>query len=301
MRVDFRFLPLLLIAALVWSCNKDSQPADTLTAFPIVDTISVMTYNVAGLPQGISSGDPVNNTSEIGRRINAYDIVQVQEDFNYNHLLYGTAKHPFKTTPSGPVPFGDGLNTLSRYKVSNLKRFKWSDCNGTDCLTPKGFSYSQIEIAKGITVDFYNLHANAGGAEQDLEARRKNIAQVCAYIDANSEGRPVVVMGDFNCRYTREADDIRLFLERGFSDVWIELIRGGNVPEKGAASLTGCSASATSPDCETVDKILYRSNDQVIITPLEFKKPREEFMRDGKELSDHIPVYASMRFELTKP
>lgn len=301
MRVSSRFFLLGLASIFVWSCEKESESEQGVSAFPMVDTISLMTYNVAGLPQGISSGDPINNTSEIGRRINEYDIVQVQEDFNYNHLLYGTAKHPFKTTPSGPVPFGDGLNTLSRYKVSNLKRFKWNQCNGTDCLTPKGFSYSQIEIAAGVTVDFYNIHANAGSAEPDLEARRRNIAQICAYIDANSEGRAVVVMGDFNCRYTREADDIRLFLERGFSDVWIELVRGGVVPDKGAPSLTGCSASATSPDCETVDKILYRSNGQVIMTPLEFQKPREAFMRDGKELSDHIPVYASMRFEVTKP
>jgi hypothetical protein len=150
--MNVRIWLLALATAFVWSCDKDSKPADIASDFPIVDTISVMSYNIAGLPQGISSGDPVNNTSEIGRRINAYDIVQVQEDFNYNQFLYGTARHPFKTTPSGPVPFGDGLNTLSRYKITHLKRLKWRDCNGTDCLTPKGFTYSQIEIAKVLSL-----------------------------------------------------------------------------------------------------------------------------------------------------
>jgi endonuclease/exonuclease/phosphatase family metal-dependent hydrolase len=303
MKYKLSRLSIFFIILMAFSCKKDNTAEDQtpVIEFPIVDTISVMALNVAGLPQGISSGDPVNNTSEIGRRLNDYEIVQVQEDFNYNHLLYGTAKHKYKTSPSGPVPFGDGLNTLSNYKVTNIKRIKWAKCNGTDCLTPKGFSYSQIEIAAGVTVDFYNIHANAGSADPDLEARRQNIAQICAYIDANSVGRPVVVMGDFNCRYTRAGDDIRFFLERGFSDTWIDLIRGGNIPEKDAPALTTCEPSATSPECETVDKIFIRSNDQVKITALSFEKPREAFQRDGKDLSDHIPVSANLRFEITGP
>jgi len=288
---------LVLASALLLGCNKDKEAEkEAELVFPLESTITTLTYNVAGLPQLISSGDPVNSTSEIGRRINAYEIVLVQEDFNYNHFLYGTAKHKYRTQPSPPVPLGDGMNILSQYPISDFKRFRWNDCNGTDCLTPKGFNYSRIEVVPGFTVDFYNLHANAGGAAADLEARRRNIAQICAYIDANSQGRPVVVMGDFNCRYTREADDIRFFLDRGFTDAWIELIRGGEVPEKGALALTNCGPSATAADCETVDKIFYRGNDQITIEALEFEKPREAFMRDGKELSDHIPVYAKLRF-----
>jgi endonuclease/exonuclease/phosphatase family metal-dependent hydrolase len=292
----FRKFLVVVGLGLLYACGKDADHSDDAIEYPLTNTISVMTYNVAGLPQLISSSDPVNNTSEIGRRINAYDIVLVQEDFNYNHFLYGTARHKYRSKPSPPVPLGDGLNMLSQYPFRNFKRFKWNDCFGTDCLTPKGFTYAQVEVVPGFWVDFYNLHANAGSGPDDLAARRKNIAQVCAYIDANSQGRPVVVMGDFNCRYTREGDDIRFMLDRGFADVWIQLIRNGAIPEKGAVALTNCGPSATSPECETVDKIFIRSNDQITIEALQFEKPREAFMRDGKELSDHIPVFASLRF-----
>ncbi|MFE0647286.1 jacalin-like lectin [Streptomyces sp. NPDC059534] len=52
--------------------------------------IRVLTYNVAGLPDSISSAPTPREpaTTEIGRRIEAYDIVHVQEDFNYHARLY---------------------------------------------------------------------------------------------------------------------------------------------------------------------------------------------------------------------
>ena len=301
-----KFRPLLYVAASIFalsSCDKDKEGETSATiTYPIVDTISVMAYNVAGLPALISSGKPETSTSEIGRRISAYDIVQVQEDFNYTHFLNGTSQHRYKTKSSGPVPLGDGLNTLSYYKVSDLKRFKWKDCTAADCLTPKGFTFSTIEIAPGETVDFYNIHANAGSGESETAARRKNLAQVFEYIKANSEGRPMVIMGDFNCRYTREADDIRLMFDLGLKDTWIELTRGGDVPVKGAEALTNCTMeNSTNPNCETVDKIFYRSGGRVQIQALSFEKPRAQFSRDGEDLSDHIPVSAVLRFEIAAP
>src|SRR5690606_15384534 len=89
------FATLLVFAG----CKKDEDiidkpepelpvdPEVSVIVYPYSDTISVITLNVAGLPDFLSSGDPVNNTSEIGRRLNNYDLVVVQEDFNYNHFL----------------------------------------------------------------------------------------------------------------------------------------------------------------------------------------------------------------------
>src|SRR5690348_10327655 len=49
-------------------------------------SFNVLTYNVAGLPQILSSATTPRDSSTalIGRLINAYDIVHVQEDFNYH-------------------------------------------------------------------------------------------------------------------------------------------------------------------------------------------------------------------------
>ncbi len=88
---------------------------------PSSGTFSVLSYNVAGLPEGLSSGSPRANTPIIGQRIRPYDVVHVQEDFNYHASLYANNTHPVRTPTSGGVPFGDGLNTLADYPYTRLR------------------------------------------------------------------------------------------------------------------------------------------------------------------------------------
>jgi hypothetical protein len=105
-------------------CLATARPAVTTNG-----TFSVLTYNVAGLPDILSSGNPAENTTTIGQRINSYDIVHVQEDFNYHADLYSTDQHPFRTSTSGPAGMGDGLNTVSNYSFSDFQRVDWVACN----------------------------------------------------------------------------------------------------------------------------------------------------------------------------
>ena len=58
-------------------------------------TVSVLSYNVAGLPAGISSSEPDVNTPIISPLLNDYDIVLVQEDFIYHRDLARDAEHTF--------------------------------------------------------------------------------------------------------------------------------------------------------------------------------------------------------------
>lgn len=263
--------------------------------------VSVLTYNVAGLPEGISSSHPATYTSSISKLWNDINIIHVQEDFCYHDslLLYDT--HPYQTVTTGCVPQGSGLNTFSDFPISNVARFPWTDCTGADCLTPKGFFYSQIEVVPGTLIDFYDVHCNAGSSEESLLARRNNIAQLTAYITQNSVGKPVVIMGDFNSRYTRTGDTIRALLNLGFKDVWIEQICEGQIPEYGTNSLTQCDPVRTSTDCERVDKIFYRGSDKVSITPTFFKVDDEHYYyqnNDTLPLSDHWPMFAKLKFEI---
>ena len=138
-------------------------PATPAVAAPAATgAFSVLSYNVAGLPEGLSSGTPKASTPIIGQRIRPYDVVHVQEDFNYHATLYANDTHPYRTPTSGGAAFGDGLNTLSHYPYTDLTHDDWNACNGTDCLTPKGFTWSRERFAEGVFVDFYNLHPNAG-------------------------------------------------------------------------------------------------------------------------------------------
>ncbi|MFC3890206.1 jacalin-like lectin [Lentzea rhizosphaerae] len=254
-------------------------------------TFEVLTYNVAGLPDGLSSGDPAVNTPLISPRLAPYQIINVQEDFNYHAALYAGDNHAHRTPTSGGVPFGSGLNTLSHLPYSDLERTKWSSCNGTDCLTPKGFTYKRIRLADGVYVDLYNLHPNAGTENADLAARRSNISQLSRYIAANSAGNAVIVMGDTNTRYTRAEDNIReLVTTNGLTDAWVQLQRGGQAPAAGAPAVL-CDPAALTDACEVVDKILYRGNRQITLTARDYRNDNAAFVdAQGKPLSDHYPI-----------
>lgn len=286
------FILLLLFVSLITGCKKNNEKEIT---------ISVVTYNVAGLPEGISSSHPAQYTSSISPLLNEFDLVHMQEDFCYHDsiLLYNT--HPYRTETLGCVPTGDGLNALSKFPILNVVRFAWTNCTNPDCFTPKGFYYSQIDLGDIGKVDFYDIHCNAGGSDASMAARRGNIAKISSYIAEHSTGNPVVVMGDFNSRYTRDGDSIRAFFDLGFKDVWLELIRGGSIPAISPDKLDSCEPVHTSPDCEGVDKLFYRSNNQVEITPLSYQVDDNRFYYQGNDtlmLSDHWPVF--VKFNIRK-
>jgi hypothetical protein len=285
-------LLVIVFLTLILSCNKDKT-------YPNNGEFSVLTYNVAGLPEGINSDQfPTRHTDSIGKLINEIDIVHVQEDFCYHDKLLTHNKHLYVTETKGCVPFGDGLNTFSNYYIQNLRRYKWNQCNGTDCLTPKGFSYSQIVINPNIIIDFYNVHCNAGSDSKDLLARRKNIIQLRDYINANSSGNAVIIMGDMNSRYTRVGDTLELLKSIGFVDVWVQLMRNGNYPIKGSPSLTNCTPSKTSEYCEVVDHILYRGNDKIMLTPKDYKlNDNRYYDTTFYPLSDHSPMFSTYYFK----
>ncbi|HAP70289.1 MAG TPA: endonuclease [Flavobacteriales bacterium] len=282
---------LLALTFALSSCKKDEITARD---------ISVLNYNIAGLPQVLSSSNPELYTSHISRLLNEYCIVHVQEDFCYHDSLLLFDNHPYRTESTGCVPDGDGVNTLSCFPISNVERFAWEDCTGPDCLTPKGFYYSQIEVLPGKTIDFYNVHCNAGGSAESLAARRGNIKQVCNHIAQHSEGQAIIIMGDFNSRYTRDGDSVQAFFNFGLKDLWVELVRNGDVPDLNPEPLKDCD-SRTSASCERVDKIFYRSSDDILITPTLFQVDDERFYYEGNDtlpLSDHWPMFANFTVEL---
>jgi endonuclease/exonuclease/phosphatase family metal-dependent hydrolase len=282
-----RLTTVLAAAGLVLAAPA-AQPATAADG-----SFSVLTYNVAGLPEPLSGSEPAVNTKPIGERVNAYDVVNVQEDFNYHADLYSTDRHPHRTPTSGGVPFGSGLNTMSNLPISDLERVTWNRCNGTDCLTPKGFSLTRLRLAEGVFVDLYNAHMNAGSTEPDLAARRANVAQLAAYIASRSAGNAVIVMGDTNTRYTRTGDTIRdLTTPLGLTDAWVQSVRGGTPPALGAPALT-CDDATVTAQCEVVDKILYRGNRLVSLALTSYSNDNAAFRTaDNRMLSDHYPIAA---------
>ncbi len=310
MRNILKLLLFLTVLLGINSCNDIENTLETPTTADTslqakstsnnLGSFSAITYNVAGLPAILSSGNPEENTAIIGQLLNNYDIVHAQEDFNYHATLYDHAVHPYRTSTSGGVPFGDGLNTMSNFSFTDFRRIQWDNCNGTDCLTPKGFTVARHKIASGVYIDFYNAHPNAGSSDADWSARRANITQLKEFITDFSAGNAVVLMGDLNCRYTRSADNVRELLEIGLTDAWIELIKDGVIPAQGSNALVCDNAIAYGdPQCEIVDKVLYRGNNLISLQAASFSYEEDVFRDDnGDMLSDHRPIAVNFNYEL---
>ncbi|MEH0474629.1 jacalin-like lectin [Streptomyces sp. B21-097] len=295
-----RRLLTCLAAAAVTCGGFVASAAPAAAADPASGSFSTLTYNVAGLPSALSSASTPRDTSTtaIGRRIAPYDIVHVEEDFNYHSYLYaGDTAHPYRTPTSGGAGIGSGLNTLSKlpYDADDFERVHWNSCqiDSGDCLTPKGFTFTRQRLAEGVYVDFYNLHTNAGTNPGDLASRADNLDQLTAFIKTHSAGNAVVVMGDTNTRYTRSGDTIAEFAAaNGLTDAWVELIRGGTPPAKGADALVCDQSGPTVPNtCEVVDKVLYRSSTLVSLDATAYNNEHAKFLTDaGLMLSDHDPI-----------
>ena len=284
-----------LAAAAVTATVLVATPHPALAAS---GTFTALTYNVAGLPEGLSSAPTPRDTATtaIGRRLSPYDIVHVQEDFNYHADLYAADTHPYRTPTSGGAGIGSGLNTLSDhpYDADDFERVRWNSCqlDSGDCLTPKGFTFMRQQLAVGVYVDLYNIHTNAGTSAGDLSSRADNLSQLGSFIAAHSAGNAVIVMGDSNTRYTRSGDTIAAFAaSNGLTDAWVKLERGGVAPAAGSDALL-CDPSAPTDTCEVVDKVLYRGSRFVTLNATAYHNEHAGFLEtsSGLMLSDHDPI-----------
>jgi hypothetical protein len=257
-------------------------------------------------PEVISKRKPRETIPLISQRLGNYSIINVQEDFNYNDLLYGSDKHPYRTSPTGPVPIGSGLNTLSDFPFFDHRRETWKACwfNSGDCLTPKGFTAVRVTLAPGVNVDVYNLHAEAGDDTLDFRTRTIGFKQLVEFMESYSAGNAVIVAGDTNTRYTSADDPIRLLTDSGprLTDVWVSLELGGKAPAPGNSIECRFPVKAGEEEkkCEQIDKVLYRSSPLLKLEPQAFLNENPTFLtKDGGPLSDHFPVAVPFNWEVS--
>jgi hypothetical protein len=237
----------------------------------------MLTYNVAGLPQLVSPSHPRVNIPIVSPLLNRYDLALVQEDFSYHQELIGAARHAYQSIPMRPQSFvGDGLSQLSRLPFGPLHRVRWARCNGfvsssTDCLADKGFSFSELSLAPGAVVHLYNLHADAGPGELDVETRAQNFEQLAAHINAVSRTAALIVAGDTNLRVSDPGDAATLarFLQ--------------------AARLTD---SCPVPRCglDVIDRVMFRSSAGLALSVAHAWQDERFVDRRGQDLSDHPAV-----------
>jgi hypothetical protein len=263
-----------------------------------------LTYNVAGLPEGLSQSMPLTYTPLIGPLLNGYDLVFLQESWQtpvpnpvaplrvYHEILVAASDHEYKTEAAGQ-PLGsdptrptallsDGLNVFSRFPLGETTRVAWRTCvdSDSDCLAFKGFSMTTAQLADGLPVHVYDLHGEAGDTPADHTARDADIDQLLAFMNQHSRDVAIVMGGDFNLHTDREPAATQ----------FARLLATGELKD-----------ACTELNCEfpgSIDKLLFRSSEAVELTADSWSRERDKFVSDtGQALSDHTPV--AVRFVWT--
>lgn len=265
-------------------------PADPDAKTPVETSglLKVLTYNVHGLPSTITGDDTPQRMSDIAPRLEPWDIVGLQEDFDEdNHgLLTGDSPHSSSHWFSERLPdraYGAGLAVLAHAPVIDHIHHHYSACNGvldasSDCLASKGFQAIRLRFGQS-SIDVYNTHLEAGGGAADTEARQVQIEELIESLNGWSNQHAVIFTGDFNLR---ESDPTDLPLLRDLRD------STGLID---ACDAVGCDE----PD--HIDQILFRSSDTLEIDALEWNNASGEFQtEDGAELSDHPAISATVEW-----
>lgn len=207
----------------------------------------------------------------------------------------------------------DGLNILYKnaVTVSNEKWTGWKmrngvTKNGADMLIDKGYRYYTVSLGAGLDIDVYLLHMDAETTERDNVARAVQIKQLVEAIKATDNKRPIIIMGDTNCRYTRDdlkgllIDNINADPRFEIHDPWIDYMWDGNYPKLGSNALM--VGQYGHQKGEVVDKIFYINNKDAdaqltahgYLQDMDFTNP------DGSEISDHFPIVIKFTIESTK-
>ena len=297
------------------------------------------TYNVDGLPQKISlisinsDGPGSSGTNNISAKIASqnWDFVGFSEDFAYHSNLisslgnYQWGKHRgsisssalYKTLDTDGLEFAARKATCS-WSSENITAFSSSYgglTSGANTCIKKGFRHYPVTVAEGVVVDVIITHMNtySSSGSGHINAQHAQLKQLAQYINnlVATNNRPVILMGDTNCRYTRH--DFKTYFwsvlnsNLTYSDPWVDFQWNGVYPTYPSKSLMVSDATGTDSSTdiicadtqkgEVVDKIIYINTPN---SPVQIKA--ESYLRDYdnfKGLADHMPIVVKFSFEKT--
>ncbi|MBU1374419.1 MAG: endonuclease/exonuclease/phosphatase family protein [Alphaproteobacteria bacterium] len=218
------------------------EPVDQIEAYAETSAlgaaeISVLTYNIRGLPWPIATGRG-KALREIGRELAALrregrqpDVVLIQEGFRdevawlfqesgYKYWAQGPgrtertafagavlgARDLFRGEGVGKL-MGGGLHVLSDAPIVDVRSAAYNNCAGVDCLANKGAMLVRL-APPGLptTIDVVNTHMNSRKASmapraRTLPAHNGQVRELSAFLQANrTAGAPLLLGGDFNVR-----------------------------------------------------------------------------------------------------
>lgn len=246
--------------------------------------LSILTYNVHGLPSWVAGDDPPARIPQILAKASGYDLVLLQEDFAHHDVvaMHNPFPHLLRGNEPWSAPFeGAGLTILSRHESVSSRREPYGVCSGwigaaNDCLANKGWMLGRVRLPAA-ELDVWNTHLDAGRGDADRDVRRVQLARLGDAIERHSAGRAVVVGGDLNLEWDDPADRALL--------------------EAFAQRLGLAAAVRTQPDGwrSHLDYLLVRSGDAVCLETIASGKDERLVDAAGEPLSDHPALYAKLR------
>jgi len=273
--------------------------------------ISVLTYNVRGLPWPLASGRG-NALRAIGRELAQMrqsgvqpDVVLIQEGFRreVSELVQASgyrfwAKGPGRGPGLGRLTSA-GLHVLSDAPIVDVTRHTFGDCAGLDCFANKGAMRVRLIPEGSLTpIDIVNTHLNSRRASRaapadSLAAHNAQIRQLDAFVsDTRAEGIPLIVGGDFNVknapqRYYFNALDRPYTVVSEYCSQRAEADCGGDDP-------------ITEPWLRSQDLQAFVPDEQVRVRPLKTEILFAE-AKGGAQLSDHEGYVVRYQLEWTRP
>lgn len=282
-----------------------------------------------------ATGPGATYTTQISNYLAAkdYDFVATQENFNFHSQLSSALDDNYQHDEwSGGIGNGtsnfdalevkyscDGLTSFWKNQITltTTERTAWQQAYGKfdhcwDDIVTKGFRRYELQLPGGTPVVVYNLHMDATEDDEgltgqddsgDWNARHSQWIQLRDDIIARLDQRPVIVLGDMNSFYSRDQIEetfIQAIEETGMasvSDVWVELMFGGEYPAPQASNIAeDGTIIGWKHDNETLDNILYVNPVRGYqLRPLAVSLDSKNFTReDGvTRLSDHDPLAAT--------
>lgn len=301
---------------------------------------SVKVYNIYNVNLNPDATEGPGAT-KIGNKLreSGFDVVGVSEDFDYHSELWnaawnnGTGVHYNAGTHRGklqdaanaagvltkylgknPIIDSDGLcffyrmGIVDQNTVESTESFtQWNDHygytdSGADGLIKKGYRFYVVKLADGTEIDLYTMHMDAESSIEDCNARASQLTQIANAIKASNNGRPIVIIGDSNCRYTRDKvktnliDALNADLRFTCRDPWIQFGRNNKYPVYPSGSIMASSNGYRTG--EVVDKIWYVNN-----TESNIRLVAETYAQDlsfvdenGSPLCDHKPCVVTFSY-----
>lgn len=313
--------------------TEDEEEDPIVTPEAASGTFTCATYNVDGLPQKISfvsinsDGPGASGTNSISSKIaqQDWDFVGFSEDFAYHSNLtsslssyqWGTYRGSISSSALYKTIDTDGLEF-----AANSSTCSWSDENivaftssaggltsGANTCIKKGFRHYVVTLADGVAVDVIITHMNtySSSGSSHINAQHAQLKQIAQYINSiSANNRPIILMGDTNCRYTRH--DFQTYFwsvlnsDLTYADPWVEFQWNGVYPTYPSNSLmvsdaTGTSDSdiicSTTQNGEVVDKVIYINKAG---NPVQIKA--NSYLRDMNfsGLADHMPIVVEFSY-----